>query len=400
MSQGCRPIGRPFTVTKADRNFVEELAGKPAIERLQEVAAAASEEERALLRTGLHIGVVVDEHQAEFGRGDFLVRNVFGADQRTGAIAVGDAVERRPDACSSTSATPTPPTRTCASCSPVPTRRPRCCSPATAADSTCSGCPTTTPAWSSELLGPAPTRGGVLRRRDRPRRRAQLPPRVHGQPRALPVRLARTSDSGTRAVATADVPCSSGDGKAERLVDGRVERGDRVTTDPPRHARRFAEELERRGIDVIRGLAMDAVQKANSGHPGTPMALAPLAHVLFTRIMKYDAARAGLARPRPLRALQRATRRCSSTRCCTSPASASSSTTSSSSASGARARPATPSTRHTTGRRGHHRAARPGLRQRRRHRARRGEPARALRRRRVATTTSSRSAATATSRRA
>jgi transketolase len=49
------------------------------------------------------------------------------------------------------------------------------------------------------------------------------------------------------------------------------------------------DELEQRGINVIRGLAMDAVQKANSGHPGTPMALAPLAHVLYTRIMKYDA---------------------------------------------------------------------------------------------------------------
>ena len=47
--------------------------------------------------------------------------------------------------------------------------------------------------------------------------------------------------------------------------------------------------LEQLGINVIRGLAMDAVQKANSGHPGTPMALAPLAHVLWTRIMKYDA---------------------------------------------------------------------------------------------------------------
>jgi transketolase len=50
-----------------------------------------------------------------------------------------------------------------------------------------------------------------------------------------------------------------------------------------------ADELEQRAINVIRGLAMDAVQKANSGHPGTPMALAPLAHVLWTRIMKYDA---------------------------------------------------------------------------------------------------------------
>ncbi len=50
-----------------------------------------------------------------------------------------------------------------------------------------------------------------------------------------------------------------------------------------------APELEQRAINVIRGLAMDAVQRASSGHPGTPMALAPLAHVLFTRIMKYDA---------------------------------------------------------------------------------------------------------------
>ena len=47
-------------------------------------------------------------------------------------------------------------------------------------------------------------------------------------------------------------------------------------------------DLEQLGINVIRGLAMDGPQKANSGHPGTAMALAPLAHVLWTRIMKYD----------------------------------------------------------------------------------------------------------------
>jgi transketolase len=52
------------------------------------------------------------------------------------------------------------------------------------------------------------------------------------------------------------------------------------------------EELERRAVNVVRALAMDAVQKANSGHPGTPMALAPLAHVLFTRVMNYDATEA------------------------------------------------------------------------------------------------------------
>jgi transketolase len=47
-------------------------------------------------------------------------------------------------------------------------------------------------------------------------------------------------------------------------------------------------DLDQLGINVIRGLAMDAPQRANSGHPGTAMALAPLAHVLWTRVMKYD----------------------------------------------------------------------------------------------------------------
>ena len=42
------------------------------------------------------------------------------------------------------------------------------------------------------------------------------------------------------------------------------------------------------GINVVRGLAMDAPEQANSGHSGTAMALAPLAHVLWTRIMHYD----------------------------------------------------------------------------------------------------------------
>ena len=50
-----------------------------------------------------------------------------------------------------------------------------------------------------------------------------------------------------------------------------------------------APELEERAINVVRGLAMDAPHAARSGHQGTAMALAPLAHVLWTRVMKYDA---------------------------------------------------------------------------------------------------------------
>jgi transketolase len=46
--------------------------------------------------------------------------------------------------------------------------------------------------------------------------------------------------------------------------------------------------LDRLCVDTIRTLSMDAVQKANSGHPGTPMALAPLAYVLYTRVMRHN----------------------------------------------------------------------------------------------------------------
>ncbi len=48
--------------------------------------------------------------------------------------------------------------------------------------------------------------------------------------------------------------------------------------------------LARKTIDTVKTLAMDAVQKANSGHAGTPMGLAPLAYALWTRVMKYDSA--------------------------------------------------------------------------------------------------------------
>ena len=93
VSQGCRPIGDPMIVTKAERNIVYELAGQSALERLVGLLEHLSEDERGLAQRGLHLGVVIDEHKLEFGRGDFLVRNVLGADRGVGAIAVGDEVE-------------------------------------------------------------------------------------------------------------------------------------------------------------------------------------------------------------------------------------------------------------------------------------------------------------------
>ena len=47
-------------------------------------------------------------------------------------------------------------------------------------------------------------------------------------------------------------------------------------------------ELDQLAINTIRTLSIDAVQKANSGHPGTPMALAPLVYTLWNRVMRFD----------------------------------------------------------------------------------------------------------------
>ena len=47
-------------------------------------------------------------------------------------------------------------------------------------------------------------------------------------------------------------------------------------------------DLDRRAVDTIRVLAMDAVEKAGNGHPGTAMSLAPAAYLLFQRVMRHD----------------------------------------------------------------------------------------------------------------
>jgi small ligand-binding sensory domain FIST len=94
VSQGCRPFGQPLVVTRSEDNIIFELAGTPALERLVAQAhGSLTETEVALLEMGgLQIGRVIDEHRETFGRGDFLLRSVLGADRRNGALAVGDVV--------------------------------------------------------------------------------------------------------------------------------------------------------------------------------------------------------------------------------------------------------------------------------------------------------------------
>jgi small ligand-binding sensory domain FIST len=93
VSQGCRPIGQPLTVTRSEGRVIYELAGKPALERLVGLLENLEPDDRALAQRGIHLGRVIDEHKAEFDRGDFLIRTVLGADRDVGAIAVGDEIE-------------------------------------------------------------------------------------------------------------------------------------------------------------------------------------------------------------------------------------------------------------------------------------------------------------------
>ena len=92
VSQGCRPIGRPFVVTKAEGNVVHELAGRPAYTQVAEMIGGLTADERGLAAQGLHIGRVVDEHKLEFTQGDFLIRGLMGADPDSGTLTIGDVV--------------------------------------------------------------------------------------------------------------------------------------------------------------------------------------------------------------------------------------------------------------------------------------------------------------------
>jgi small ligand-binding sensory domain FIST len=92
VSQGCRPFGPTMVVTKAKGNMIFELGGRPAIESVQEAVTALGGSSRQLLAGGLFIGRVIDEYKGRFGRDDFLIRQVMGADPNRGAIAVADAM--------------------------------------------------------------------------------------------------------------------------------------------------------------------------------------------------------------------------------------------------------------------------------------------------------------------
>ncbi|MCH7875977.1 MAG: FIST C-terminal domain-containing protein [Gemmatimonadetes bacterium] len=92
VSQGCRPIGKHYVVTRAEQNIVHELGGVPPMQRLRELVPTLSVQDRQLMQNALHLGIVMNEYQETFARGDFLISNVIGVREDDGSLAIGNPV--------------------------------------------------------------------------------------------------------------------------------------------------------------------------------------------------------------------------------------------------------------------------------------------------------------------
>jgi small ligand-binding sensory domain FIST len=94
VSQGCRPVGRPYVVTRAEENVIFELGGRQAVVVLHEVLSSLSRSDRELAQQGaIFAGLVINEMRHRFASGDFLIRNIVGLDPESGALAIGERVQ-------------------------------------------------------------------------------------------------------------------------------------------------------------------------------------------------------------------------------------------------------------------------------------------------------------------
>ncbi len=93
VSQGCRPFGRSYVITKAEEHIVWELGGRPALDVLREALVGLSPSDQALAQQAIFAGVVINEMKVGFQPGDFVVRQLVGIDPPSGAIAVGEQMQ-------------------------------------------------------------------------------------------------------------------------------------------------------------------------------------------------------------------------------------------------------------------------------------------------------------------
>jgi small ligand-binding sensory domain FIST len=92
VAQGCRPIGHPLFVTRCRGQLLIELDGRQPIDCLRELFERGSPRDRALMQSSLFLGIEMRPELSEYRRGDFLIRNLLGADADSGVLAVAAAL--------------------------------------------------------------------------------------------------------------------------------------------------------------------------------------------------------------------------------------------------------------------------------------------------------------------
>lgn len=94
VSQGCRPVGKPWVVTACDEQLVQKLGGRPAVDVLMETLQSLSQRDKVLFQRQPFVGLAIDPSKSTFERGDFLVRGIIGLQAKEKAVAVSDVPRR------------------------------------------------------------------------------------------------------------------------------------------------------------------------------------------------------------------------------------------------------------------------------------------------------------------
>jgi small ligand-binding sensory domain FIST len=92
VTQGCTPIGEPYVITHAEANVIQRIGSRPALEVLSAAIRSDPGTEERIRQAGVFAGLAMDPAKSPLERGDFLVRNLLGADRSSGALAVAERV--------------------------------------------------------------------------------------------------------------------------------------------------------------------------------------------------------------------------------------------------------------------------------------------------------------------
>lgn len=100
VAQGCRPIGKPLTITRGERNLIFEMEGKPPLKVLEETIRGLDRTDRSLAENSLFLGIARDGELTVHSilrnepnkSKEFLIRNLIGLDSKKGALVVGARV--------------------------------------------------------------------------------------------------------------------------------------------------------------------------------------------------------------------------------------------------------------------------------------------------------------------